>query len=204
MRCTLQRVHQLRCAGFGYPPARRRFLLRAFGMVISKRQVRRLLIAGQDGFVAEARAVLGAALAGAAWITVDDTGARHKAKNGFCTQIGNAHFTWFGTTASKSRLNFLALLRAGHGDYVINAEALAYMRDRALAAHVIARLAEHPDRCFSDQQAWHAHLDKLCITELKDSPVTVMIATEAALWGSVKAHGLLPQTVIPAFAGVSD
>jgi hypothetical protein len=171
-------------------------LLRSFGLVISKRQVMRLLIAGQDGFVAEAHAVLRAALAGAAWITVDDTGARHKAKNGFCTQIGNAHFTWFGTTASKSRLNFLALLRAGHGDYVINAEALAYMRERALAAHVIARLAEHPDRCFCDQQAWHAHLDKLGITQLKVSPDPVLIATEAALWGSVKAHGLLPQTVI--------
>ena len=70
----------------------------------------------------------------AAWITVDDTGARHQAKNGFCTQIGNAHFTSFVTTASKSRLNFLALLRAGHGDYVVNDEALAYMRERALAS----------------------------------------------------------------------
>ena len=35
----------------------------------------------------------------------------------------------FGTTGSKSRLNFLELLRAGHDDYVINAEALAYMGD---------------------------------------------------------------------------
>jgi hypothetical protein len=34
---------------------------------------------------------------------------------------------------SKSRGNFLDLLRAGHGDYVVNAEALAYMRQRALA-----------------------------------------------------------------------
>jgi hypothetical protein len=51
-----------------------------------------------------------------------------------------------------------------------SAEALAYMRERALAAHVIALLAEHPDRCFADQQAWHAHLDKLGITELKVSP----------------------------------
>jgi hypothetical protein len=42
-------------------------------------------------------------LTNAAWITVDDTGARHKAKNGFCTQIGNAQFAWFGTTGSKSR-----------------------------------------------------------------------------------------------------
>src|ERR1700726_1733663 len=171
-------------------------LLRGFGIVISKRQVMRLLINGQDGFCDEARDVRRAGLLSAAWITVDDTGARHKAANGFCTQIGNAHFAWFGTTGSKSRLNFLALLRAGHDDYVINAAALAYMRERALAAHVIARLAEHPDRCFTDQQTFNAHLTKLGITDLKVNPDPVMVATEGALWGSVKAHGFLPNTVI--------
>src|SRR5271167_4037540 len=138
--------------------ARRVTLLRGFGIVISKRQVVRLLTAGKEGFLDEARAVLRAGLTNAAWITADDTGARHKGKNGFCTQIGNADFTWFGTTGSKSRLNFLELLRAGHGDYVVNAEALAYMRERALAAHVITRLAEHADHTFADRAAFNAHL----------------------------------------------
>jgi Transposase IS66 family len=171
-------------------------LLRGLGIFISKRQVVRLLIDGQDGFLTEARDVLRAGLTSAAWITVDDTGARHKANNGFCTQIGNAHFAWFGTTGSKSRLNFLALLRAGYDDYVINAEALAYMRERALAGPVIARLAEHPDRCFAGHKAWNAHLETLGISALKVNPDPVMVATEGALWGSVKAHGLLPDTVI--------
>jgi hypothetical protein len=171
-------------------------LLRSLGIFISKRQVVRLLIESQDGFLTEARDVLRAGLSRAAWITVDDTGARHKAANGFCTQIGNAHFAWFGTTGSKSRLNFLELLRAGYDDYVIDAEALAYMRERALAAHVIARLVEHPDRCFSDRKAWNAHLDALGVTALKINPDPVLIATEGALWGSIKAHGLLPDTVI--------
>ena len=99
-------------------------LLRSLGIFISKRQVVRLLIERQDGFLTEARDVLRAGLSSAAWITVDDTGARHKATNGFCTQMGNAHFAWFGTTACKSRLNFLELLRAGYDDYIINAEAL--------------------------------------------------------------------------------
>jgi hypothetical protein len=92
-------------------------LLHTLGILISKREVVRLLNNGHDGFHAEARDVLRAGLASSPWITVDDTGARHQAKNGFCTQIGNDHFTWFGTTGSKSRLNFLSLLRAGHGDY---------------------------------------------------------------------------------------
>ena len=32
-------------------------------------------------------------------------------------------FHWFGTRGSKCRLNFLELLRAGHGDYVVNNKA---------------------------------------------------------------------------------
>jgi hypothetical protein len=170
--------------------------LRAIGLAISTRQVMRLLIHGQQHFLNEARDVLRAGLAQAAWITVDDTGARHKAANGTCTQIGNNHFAWFGTTASKSRLNFLELLRAGHPDYVINAEALAYMRERALSGPVIERLATHPEHTFPDEAAWMDHLQRLGIPDLKVSPDPVRIATEGALWGATKAHGLLPETVI--------
>src|SRR5215211_2955496 len=170
--------------------------LRAIGLAISTRQVMRLLIHGQQHFLDEARDVLRAGLAQAAWITVDDTGARHKAANGTCTQIGNNHFAWFGTTASKSRLNFLELLRAGHPDYVINAEALAYMRQRAVAGSVIERLATQPERSFPDQAAWQAHLERLGIPDLKVSPDPVRIATEGALWGAIKANGFLPETVI--------
>src|SRR3954447_16315550 len=170
--------------------------LRAIGLAISTRQVMRLLIHGQQHFLNEARDVLRAGLAQAAWITVDDTGARHKAANGTCTQIGNNHFAWFGTTARKSRLNFLELLRAGHPDYVINAEALAYMRARALAGPVIEQLAGQPERHFPDRTAWRAHLERLGVTDLKVSPDPVRIATEGALWGAIKAHGLLPETVI--------
>jgi transposase IS66 family protein len=170
--------------------------LRAIGLPISTRQVMRLLIEGHQRFLDEARDVLRAGLAQAAWITVDDTGARHKAANGTCTQIGNDHFAWFGTTASKSRLNFLELLRAGHPDYVINAEALAYMRERGLSASLIEQLAGQPERHFPDRAAWQAHLERLGIPDLKVSPDPVRIATEGALWGAITAHGLLPGTVI--------
>ncbi len=118
--------------------------LRAFGLSISKRQVMRLLIDRHEGFLAESRDVLRAGLQAAAWITVDDTAARHAGRNGFCTQIGNGDFTWFGTRASKSRLNFLDLLRAGHTDYVVNDAAVDSMRSRSLAGPVISRLAAAP------------------------------------------------------------
>ena len=113
-------------------------LLQSVGLSISKREVERLLIEKHDDFLAEARDVLRAGLQTSPWISVDDTGARHKVANGFCTQIGNDRFTWFGTRPSKSRLNFLDLLRAGHTDFVLNAAAFDYMRDRALSADLIA------------------------------------------------------------------
>jgi hypothetical protein len=170
--------------------------LRGIGIAISKRQVMRLLIAGQDGFLAENRDVLRAGLQTAAWITVDDTGARHAGRNGFCTQIGNDDFAWFGTRTSKSRLNFLDLLRAGHTDYVINQAALDYMRGRALAGSAIHQLAAHQQTRFADQAAWQTHLDCLSISSVQVTPDPIGIATEGALWGSIQAHGLLRDMVI--------
>lgn len=171
-------------------------LLRSVGVAISKRQVQRLLSEKQDGFIGEARDVLRAGLATSPWISVDDTGARHAGKNGYCTQIGNDWFTWFGTRHSKSRLNFLDLLRAGHGDYVLNDAAYSYMRNRALPAALIARLAAQPQTLFADQAAWRAHLDRLGFTALGSTCDPVLIATEGALWGSIQAHKFLCDAVV--------
>ena len=55
--------------------------LHHFGIVISKRQLVRLLTQNQDIFIDEGLSVLRAGLlCTASWITVDDTGARHKGK----------------------------------------------------------------------------------------------------------------------------
>lgn len=170
--------------------------LNSVGLVISKRQVLRLLNGDVAGFIDEAKGVLRAGLASADWITVDDTGARHRAKNGVTTQIGDDRFTFFATTTSKSRENFLEVLRAGYSDYVINGDALAYMRERNLSGQVIEQLKAHELKVFADQEAWLQHLDWLGITQLKVHPEPVKIATEGALFGSIHAHGLLQNTVI--------
>ena len=178
-------------------------LLQSVGLAISKRQIQRLLTEQQDGFLDEpsfacsvARDVLRAGLEASPWVSVDDTGARHKAANGFCTQVGNDRFTWFGTRSSKSRLNFLDLLRAGHTDFELNEAAFEYMRTRALPAPLIARLADPVETNFIDQKAWSAHLDRLGFTALTTTPDPVLIATERAQWGSIQAHGFLPDAVV--------
>ena len=171
-------------------------LLNDFGLVISKRQVQRLLTGDVAVFAEEAQEVLRAGLETAPWITVDDTGARHRAKNGVTTQIGDERFTFFATTYSKSRENFLELLRAGHADYVINAEALCYMHGRNLSGAVIKQLDDHDGKTFADHVAWSSHLEQLGIDKLKVHPDPVKIATEGAIWGSVRTHGFLQDTVI--------
>ncbi|MGC2462686.1 MAG: transposase [Steroidobacteraceae bacterium] len=171
-------------------------LLQSVGLSISKREVQRLLTEKQDGFLDEARDVLRAGLETSPWISVDDTGARHKVANGFCTQIGNDRFTWFGTRPSKSRLNFLDLLRAGHTGFVLNDTAFSYMRTHALPATLIARLAVQPETAFAGQAAWQAHLDRLGFSGLTTTPDPVQIATEGAIWGSIHAHDFLRDAVL--------
>jgi hypothetical protein len=170
--------------------------LAGLGVVISKRQVVRLLTAKSAGFVAEAKAVLRAGLETAPWITVDDTGARHRARNAVTTQIGDDRFTIFATTFSKSRRDFLEILRAGHDDYVLNAAAFAYMHEHGLAGPVIDLLAAHPIQHFADRPTWRAHLEALGLTRLEATPDPVKLATEGALWGSIRSHRLLDDTVI--------
>ena len=170
-------------------------LLQSIGVSVSKRQVQRLLTK-QDGFVGEARDVLRAGLETSPYVSVDDTGARHAGKNGFCTQIGNDWFTWFGTTSSKSRLNFLDLLRAGHGDYVLNDAAYGDMRKHALSAPLIARLSAQPQTDFADEAVWLAHLERLGFIAQDVTPNPVRVATEGALWGSVQSHKFICDAVV--------
>jgi Transposase IS66 family len=176
-------------------------LLHSVGVSISKREVARLLTEKQQDFLDEARDVLRAGLETSPWVSVDDTGARHKAKNGFCTQIGNDWFTWFATRSSKTRLNFLDLLRAGHTDYVLNDAAFDYLRSRGLAAPLMARLVEANETNFADQAAWQAHLNRLGIVSPAKIGLAVIqdpmqIATEGAQWGSIHAHGFLHDAVV--------
>jgi hypothetical protein len=176
-------------------------LLQSLGVAISERQVQRLLTEPHAPLLTEARDVLRAGLQTAAWISVDDTGARHQATNGFCTQIGNDHLTWFGTRRSKSRQNCLDLLRAGHTDCVLNDARFSYLRQRGLATPLIDRLSGASQRHFPDQAAWQAHLERLNIASPVRTDLAVIqdparIATEGALWGSIQAHGFLCDAVV--------
>jgi hypothetical protein len=171
-------------------------LLTGMGVVISKRQVVRLLAKCAQKFVAEEAQVQRAGLATAPWITVDDTSARHARRDGYTTQIGDARFTAFRTGASKSRANFLSILRAGSSLYVINAAALDYMRGRGLPEMTLAALERANPKEFADADAFAAHLEALGLADRTVTPDPVAVATEGALWGAIRHLGLLTNTVV--------
>jgi hypothetical protein len=101
--------------------------LRQFGVDISSGQVNRIITEKYEKFHEEKQEILITGLKVSDYANVDDTEARHKGKNEYCTHIGNELFAWFESTESKSRINFLQLLSAGHIAYVINLDAISYM-----------------------------------------------------------------------------
>lgn len=166
--------------------------LQEIGVPISEGQVNRILLEHSTPFHAEKEALLQAGLAVSSHIHVDDTGARHKGKNGYCTHIGNEWFAYFASTASKSRINFLRLLRAGRTDYVLNREALAYMKAQKLPNEVLQRLEAVADVTVADDGAWTRALAEWKVTHERH----VRIVTEGGLMGSVVSVGISPDLAI--------
>jgi len=166
--------------------------LREMGIDISSGQLNNILVEGNDVFHEEKDAILATGLEVSAYVNVDDTGARHQGKNGYCTHIGNEWFSWFASTPGKSRINFLRLLRCSSTDYVINDDAVAYWESHKLPRAFLNLLSEDRARVFDDDNQWNEHLEQKGVKEARH----IQIATEGALIGSIIEHGISRNLVI--------
>jgi Transposase IS66 family len=165
--------------------------LRELGIDISVGQLSHILTEGHASFHQEKAEVLTAGLAVSSYVGVDDTGARHNGHSGYCTAIGNDLFAYFESTDSKSRLNFLKVLRGAAQGYAINDVTLAYWQQQQLALDLAAKWSAGP-RQFADETAWQAWLLAAGITTERHT----RIATEGALLGQVIAQGASPELAI--------
>jgi hypothetical protein len=159
---------------------------------ISKGTINNILIEGKNDFHNEKDRILAEGLKVSSYINVDDTGARHKGKNGYCTHIGNDSFSWFESTESKSRINFLKLLRAGHSGVDINIDAITYMEANKLPQKALEPIIKNLGRIFVVDSQWDDFLKQNGI--VKDRHV--QIATEGVLIGSIVEHGIAKHLVI--------
>jgi len=163
------------------------------GIDISAGQVNRIIVEGNELFHKEKDEILKVGLKISGYVNVDDTGARHQGKNGYCTHIGNDMFAWFQSTDSKNRINFLELLRAGANHYALNSKALDYMKERKLPKAQLERLTSFSNIVFEDEAAWQALLKSLGFTNNRH----IRTATQGALLGAILELGIIhPDLVI--------
>ncbi len=163
-----------------------------WGIDISTGQLNRLLTENKEAFHHEKSALLPAGLSASSYIQVDDTGARHQGKNGYCTFIGNELFSWFESTGSKSRINFLELLNTGYDDYHFTEQSFSYMERYKVAPWIRKTLTEATERWFANREHFEAHLQKHGIANAHYR----RLITEAGLLGSILSHGFLIDRVI--------
>lgn len=166
--------------------------LRELGIDISAGQVNRLLMEHKESFHVEQQAVLQAGLETAEYVHTDDTGARHQGQNGYCTVIGNDLFSYFRSTQSKSRDNFLRLLRGKNQDFVLNEYSRSYLIVQQLPQTHLAKLHFSSASLAQSEAKWQAYLQGLGIT----SQQGVKLVTEAALLGSAIENGVSPDLLV--------
>nr|WP_245450154.1 hypothetical protein [Rhizobium anhuiense] len=104
-----------------------------------------------------------------------------------------ANFTVFRTTKSKSRLNLLSLLRGNYQDYVLN-DAFDYLKERRGEPVVVAGLRTFEPQRFCKQVPFMAHLADKGIDIFDRQEIGTL--AEAGIWGAIRHHGLIGNTVI--------
>ncbi len=156
------------------------------GISISSGQLSNLLTKGHDGFHAEKDELLATGIRCSHYLQTDDTGARHQGQNGYCTVIVNDLFTWFGTTGSKSRENFLTLLHRPWHTYILNSHALDYLQRQDFTKKWQRVLESYPETHFPNRKAWEDFMDDI---GLEEHPKLRQTISAAMLYGSLVHHG---------------
>lgn len=180
---------QLYHGGFMTEPAVLEYLHEQ-GVDISAGQLHGILTGNTEQFSQEMEAVRQAGIEEASHLHADDTSARHQGKNGVCTCISSPLFCYFHSSESKSRLNFLEILRGTYTDYVLDEGALIYAFEHNVTALSLDKLDslldEVGEKRFQSKKSWKRFLKKMKISGEKD----VRILSEAAILASAILHGL--------------
>ena len=160
------------------------------GVQISAGTINRLLTENHDAFHQEKDSLLPAAREVSQYFHTDDTSARHQGQSGHTLHIGNEWFASFFTTGSKSRVNFLEILRQPFDDYVLSGDALFYLEYHGATQKLqrqMARVVKAAGGCLEIEgpQTWQRRLSRWRL-----KPEARRLVTEAALFGSLMEHDL--------------
>jgi Transposase IS66 family len=127
--------------------------LKAKGILISTGTINAINEAVAESLKAEKDALLHVGLRNCEEVRTDDTGARHKGKNGFCTVIQNDLFSFFQSSDNKTRVNFFELMRGNRTDYFLNDNALEYLGQYKINESTRELMQNNAGTCFEDKKA---------------------------------------------------
>ena len=160
------------------------------GIDISRGEVDRILRETTQSLEQEKDDILAAGIAASKHLQSDDTGARHKGKNGYCNIICNDLFAYFHTSNNKSRVNFLKILSGQNIAYKITTDTLEYMKKQKLPAQSIALIKSFMGTVFVDEQAL-----KTFLTEYNFNNNEMRIIAEGVIMSSLISSGF-PRNIL--------
>lgn len=114
-------------------------------------------------------------------VRTDDTGARHKGKNGYCTVIQNDLFSFFKSSDNKSRVNFFELMRGNRTDFILNNDTLEYLGQYKIKKSTKELIQNCVGSYFEDKKALQDFFELHKITGKE----TIRILTESMLYATL-------------------
>ena len=158
---------------------------------ISSGQLSNILTEGHEDFHHEKQGLLDQAKQDSDYLQTDDTGARHQGKTGYCTFIGNKWLSFFKSTGSKSRIDFLEILN-GESGYCFNDYAFKYMIEQRLAPKYIKIIEQVKGQSYESTKDFHASLERLSVRQ----KYAIKTITEAALLGHLIEQGMSEEMIL--------
>lgn len=161
------------------------------GIDISRGEIDRVLRETTQALKQEKEDILTTGIAVSKHLQTDDTGARHKGKNGYSTIVCNDLFAYFHSSDTKSRINFLKILCGKNKTYTITQETIDYALKQKLSMQSINLLKNLIGTQFTHESAL-----KSFFMEYNFKAHEMRIITEGALIGTLISNGFPKDIVI--------
>ena len=159
--------------------------LHEYGVDISAGQINYILTENKDVFHKEAMDILITGLKIFPEIRTDDTSAPHQDHSGYCNCINTDYFTYFKSSDSKSRINFLEILSGDRPIYVLDRETISYLQSNNLSKKYLSILENEPEQTFTDKVLWDIFLANKDIVSDKNPQIYKQITESALIQGLI-------------------
>lgn len=147
------------------------------GIEISSGQIHNILMYESESLSTMSENILSVGLKEADYIETDDTGAKHNHENGYCTYLGGKYFSYFKSSHSKSRENFLSILLQGKEGYQVNDAMIWHLSQCGVPDHILHLFEELQGKKCSSKRRFQRLLNTLAVQGKKLTEQCIEAAT---------------------------